>query len=601
MSVVAEDLVVRIRAEMADLDAKMARAATVTTNTTRTIEKSSAAAANASRNMGRQIADVGAQLASGQSPFLILAQQAPQMADALADSGGKAAKVAAFFAGPWGAAILAAASVVGVLIGKMYEAGEAADKTKPKIDNLTNAYANLAANLGKIDPAGADALARAGIKLATDRRDLAKATDALSAAEARLAASQRVDPKGRGSAPAQRDVAEAKARVKALQDEIQTGQNLVSLGESRFKQSQALAAAETKADKATRGRASSSSAAADSTDRQKKAQGELVALLERVAGKYDPVRAAAIETGKALADIDRLEMNGIISAADALAYKLQLARDQAVAVADAMWKLQEQRWLDVGFDKGDFDGSNITKSINDALEQRQKAADDEEAALMASNERVAQDFQDRQQAQIYYLANLYEDLFQGGNGNIWRNFKQMGFRAVAEVLARLTVSNSGSSGGGFNFDSIAAAIGGLFKKSGGGETGTGVGFSAGGYTGDGPRNEVAGVVHRGEYVIPADVVSKVGVGNLQALGSASAPIRGAISALPKSIPARTETQVVTVVVQEGDLFQAKVAGISKAVSTPIARAYSTQAAAGMGQAVLKAVPQRIAQYSRDGI
>ena len=53
--------------------------------------------------------------------------------------------------------------------------------------------------------------------------------------------------------------------------------------------------------------------------------------------------------------------------------------------------------------------------------------------------------------------------------------------------------------------------------------------------------------------------------------------------------------------QEGDLFQAKVAGISKAVSTPIARAYSTQAAAGMGQAVLKAVPQRIAQYSRDGI
>lgn len=353
--------------------------------------------------------------------------------------------------------------------------------------------------------------------------------------------------------------------------------------------------------KATRGRASSSAAAADGADREKKAQGELVALLERVAGKYDPVRAAAIETGKALADIDRLEMNGIISAADALAYKLQLARDQAVAVADAMWKLQEQRWRDVGFDKGDFDGSNITKSINDALEQRQKAADDEEAALMASNERVAQDFQDRQQAQIYYLANLYEDLFQGGNGNIWRNFKQMGFRAVAEVLARLTVSNSGSSGGGFNFDSIAAAIGGLFKKSGGGETGTGVGFSAGGYTGNGPRNEVAGVVHRGEYVIPADVVSKVGVGNLQALGSASAPIRGAISALPKSIPARTETQVVTVIVQEGDLFKAKVAGISKAVAAPIAQTYATQAAAGMGQAVMKAVPSRLAQYGRDGI
>src|SRR5690606_29940330 len=32
------------------------------------------------------------------------------------------------------------------------------------------------------------------------------------------------------------------------------------------------------------------------------------------------------------------------------------------------------------------------------------------------------------------------------------------------------------------------------------------GFEAGGYTGAGYRSEVAGVVHRGEYVLPADVV-----------------------------------------------------------------------------------------------
>lgn len=36
------------------------------------------------------------------------------------------------------------------------------------------------------------------------------------------------------------------------------------------------------------------------------------------------------------------------------------------------------------------------------------------------------------------------------------------------------------------------------------------GFSEGGYTGDGGKYDVAGVVHRGEYVLPADVVSGLG-------------------------------------------------------------------------------------------
>lgn len=88
------------------------------------IEGSSARAANATRNLGRQISDIGVGLSSGQSPFLIIAQQAPQVADALADTGGKAARLATFFAGPWGAALLAAGSALGVLVGKALESGE---------------------------------------------------------------------------------------------------------------------------------------------------------------------------------------------------------------------------------------------------------------------------------------------------------------------------------------------------------------------------------------------------------------------------------------------------------------------------------------------
>ena len=42
-------------------------------------------------------------------------------------------------------------------------------------------------------------------------------------------------------------------------------------------------------------------------------------------------------------------------------------------------------------------------------------------------------------------------------------------------------------------------------------------FASGGYTGDGGRNEAAGVVHRGEYVFSSPAVQKIGVHNLEAM------------------------------------------------------------------------------------
>jgi hypothetical protein len=56
------------------------------------------------------------------------------------------------------------------------------------------------------------------------------------------------------------------------------------------------------------------------------------------------------------------------------------------------------------------------------------------------------------------------------------------------------------------------------------------GFEEGGYTGDGGRMEVAGVVHRGEYVMPADVVDRIGVGNLEALHRGGSPAAAAAAA-----------------------------------------------------------------------
>lgn len=100
------------------------------------VDRSSGRIANAQRNLGRQISDVTTQLAGGQNPGLIFAQQAPQIADALADTGGRAAKLASFFAGPWGAAILGAGSILAtVLVPRLFEGSDAADTmSKSQID-----------------------------------------------------------------------------------------------------------------------------------------------------------------------------------------------------------------------------------------------------------------------------------------------------------------------------------------------------------------------------------------------------------------------------------------------------------------------------------
>jgi hypothetical protein len=57
-------------------------------------------------------------------------------------------------------------------------------------------------------------------------------------------------------------------------------------------------------------------------------------------------------------------------------------------------------------------------------------------------------------------------------------------------------------------------------------------FKEGGFTGAGPSDEVAGVVHRGEFVVPAERVNQVGLGFFEAIrsGRFSAASINAVSA-----------------------------------------------------------------------
>jgi lambda family phage tail tape measure protein len=55
---------------------------------------------------------------------------------------------------------------------------------------------------------------------------------------------------------------------------------------------------------------------------------------------------------------------------------------------------------------------------------------------------------------------------------------------------------------------------------------SGVGFMDGGYTGHGRKDEVAGPVHRGEYVFDAEATARIGVGTLEAISNGRAAFVG---------------------------------------------------------------------------
>ncbi|WP_157182096.1 hypothetical protein [Methylobacterium sp. WSM2598] len=72
---------------------------------------------------------------------------------------------------------------------------------------------------------------------------------------------------------------------------------------------------------------------------------------------------------------------------------------------------------------------------------------------------------------------------------------------------------------------ISSIFGGMTGIGSSGAAGAGLfsfipklfGFSEGGFTGNGGKYEPAGIVHRGEFVIPADVVKRIGPKYLEAL------------------------------------------------------------------------------------
>lgn len=129
------------------------------------------------------------------------------------------------------------------------------------------------------------------------------------------------------------------------------------------------------------------------------------------------------------------------------------------------------------------------------------------------------------------LGDTLESVLSGNFDNIGSKFADMIYKmaanAAAANLAQALFGDFGKSGqiGGL----IGSAFAGIFGGGGGGSgpapTAAQVGaagdglmfFADGGYTGAGGKYDPAGIVHAGEYVIPADATKRLGVGFLDRL------------------------------------------------------------------------------------
>ncbi|MDO7843457.1 phage tail length tape measure family protein [Sphingomonas immobilis] len=191
----------------------------------------------AMQQLSYQISDVSTSFAGGINPMVIFAQQGSQVIQALTLMKGEAGGLIGFLGGPWGAAILGAVSVLGVLIDKQLTAAAAEDAHSKAADLL-------AAAMKRLSDAAADQNHKTeqGIRLDIQAAQTARAraVEELRLAKAKLGAAQATEQipggtvpgaaiPGRGVGTLGVQITSLDAQIAAATKDIRVGQVQLSL------------------------------------------------------------------------------------------------------------------------------------------------------------------------------------------------------------------------------------------------------------------------------------------------------------------------------------------------------------------------------------
>lgn len=242
--------------------------------------------------------------------------------------------------------------------------------------------------------------------------------------------------------------------------------------------------------------------------------------------------------------------------------------ERAQAASEAFIRKVNEGFLSVGFTQDDLDGSGVRDMIDQELNYRKEMADKEAEYRKDLHEKELRNQED----QIHFLANLFEDGFRGGTKAVWKDFKDLGIRILAEMAARFAIlSASGQPTGG---------VGGLFATAA--TSVLGFGRASGGYVSPGQ------IVRVNEASNPGRVegFQPTGSGHIIPLGRMNAASRDRVTTIQPIIQVDARGAVMNDQFAEMILTQAN------------------RAAAGMVGAGAKALnanmPNRLSQYSRDG-
>jgi tape measure domain-containing protein len=198
--------------------------------------------------------------------------------------------------------------------------------------------------------------------------------------------------------------------------------------------------------------------------------------------------------------------------------------NEEVATAQARWEM-----LDEAKKRGIPVNEELSAQINTQAEQFGRLTGELERAEIAQ--------QQFDQA-VDGIAGAFADALAGGESlreglaNVFQQIANDLIKSgIQNMIASLFNGGSGGGGGGGGWaGAILGAIGGFF---GGGKSGPS--FATGGFTGMGGKHDPAGIVHRGEYVMSAQAVQRLGVGKLDAMHKSA--LRGYASGGPVGVSA----------------------------------------------------------------
>ncbi|GAA0030220.1 phage tail length tape measure family protein [Bradyrhizobium ottawaense] len=271
--------------------------------------------------------------------------------------------------------------------------------------------------------------------------------------------------------------------------------------------------------------------------------GSLATVEDQVKSKSLELDAAFIQNGVGVGKMRDAVLNAVRAQAEMARAQEQASigifsfRDANKAAADTL-----QSWIDRGIvDPKNLEqfaaASNYAAKSVEALADQAKVAGSalpqfQQALNDASSARKQLDslMVEGMSVNRSFFVEFGQQLRSGASA--WDAFKSAGLNALGKISDKLMqmaadklfASAFGGSSGGLGLGSLfGGGSGSVGVMSAAGDLGAGTGglsfpmFAGGGYTGNGGKFQPAGIVHKGEYVMDAVTVRRVGVANLDSL------------------------------------------------------------------------------------